>query len=56
MIVAPDGQILKDMGKETGSISCVVNPLEKYTRTAGFGGNTVRNDDFISDGLCPNAF
>lgn len=56
MIVAPDGQILRDIGKDTGAISAEVDPLWKYMRTAGFGGNTVRNDDFISSGLCPGAF
>ena len=56
MIVAPDGQILKDMGKDVGCISAEVDPLFKYMRMAGFGGDTVRNDDFISDGLCPEAF
>ncbi len=56
MIVAPDGQILKDIGKEVGNISAEVDPFRKYMRTAGFGGNTVRNDDFISAGLCPAAF
>ena len=56
MIVAPDGQIIKDMGKEVGSISVDINPFEKYMRTAGFGGNKVRNDEFISAGLCPEAF
>ncbi len=56
MIVAPDGKILKDMGKEVGSISAVVDIHSKYMRSAGFGGDTVRNDKFIDDGLCPNAF
>jgi len=56
MIVAPDGQILADMGKDTGAACVDVDPKEKYMRTAGFGGGVVRNDDFISDGLCPNAF
>lgn len=56
MIVAPDGQIIKDMGKNVGSISAEIDPLKKYMRTAGFGGDTVRNDDFISSGLCPEAF
>ena len=56
MIVAPDGNILKDMGKLTGSISAEVNPFEKYMRSAGFGENKVRNDDFISSGLCPEVF
>ena len=56
MIVAPDGQIIKNLGKEVGSISACVEPLEKYMRAAGFGEKLVRNDDFISDGLCPEAF
>ena len=56
MIVAPDGKILKDMGKETGSASEDVDPKWKHMRTAGFGGNMIRNDDFINDGLCPEVF
>ena len=56
MIVAPDGQILKNIGKEIGSIFADVDPKEKYMRTAGFGGGMIRNDDFINDGLCPEAF
>lgn len=56
MIVAPDGQILNDMGKEVGYISEKVDLKQKYIRTAGFGADTVRNDDFISAGLCPEAF
>ena len=56
MIVAPDGQILKSLGKEVGSTSLLVDPKEKHMRPAGFGGNMVRNDDFINDGLCPTAF
>lgn len=56
MIVAPDGIILKNMGKEVGSISAEVEEKQKYMRSAGFGGGTVRNDDFINSGLCPEAF
>ena len=56
MIVAPDGQILQDLGKEVGSISAEIDPKWKYMRTAGFGGNMVRNDDFINAGLCPQVF
>lgn len=56
MIVAPDGKILKDFGKETGSFSCDIDYAWKYMRSAGFGGNQVRNDDFIANGLCPEAF
>ncbi len=56
MIVAPDGQIIKNLGAEVGSICADVDVFEKYTRTAGFGEGIVRNDDFINDGLCPDAF
>lgn len=56
MIVAPDGQILKDIGAGVGSLSCEIDHKEKYMRTAGFGGGQVRNDDFINAGLCPEAF
>ena len=56
MIVAPDGTILKNLGKNTGSISATVDIKEKYMRAAGFGGNTVRNDDFINAGLRPDIF
>ena len=56
MIVAPNGQILKNMGKEIGSVSERIEPLQKHMRSAGFGGAMVRNDDFINNGLCPEAF
>jgi len=56
MIVAPDGQIIKNMGKDVGSISAEIDPCKKYMRTAGYGGDTVRNDEFISVGMCPDAF
>lgn len=56
MIVSPDGIILKDMGKNVGSVSAEIDPKWKYMRTAGFGGKVVRNDDFINDGLCPSIF
>ena len=56
MIVAPNGKILKDMGKDIGSISLNINPFEKYMRSAGYGEKTIRNDEFISSGLCPQAF
>ena len=56
MIVAPDGRIIENMGKEIGSVTVSIDPKEKYMRTAGFGGGMVRNDDFINGGLCPNIF
>lgn len=56
MIVAPNGAILKNMGKEIGAVSADIEPKEKYMRTAGFGGTMIRNDDFINNGLCPELF
>lgn len=56
MIVAPDGNILCNIGKEVGSISHKIDEKEKYMRSAGFGGGWVRGDDFINDGLCPEIF
>ncbi len=56
MIVSPDGQILQDMGKEVGCVSAEIDPKQKYMRTAGFGGEIVRNDDFINAGTCPEVF
>ena len=56
MIVAPDGQIIDDMGKDIGRICATVDPHHKHMRPAGFGGEFVRNDDFIANGLCPEAF
>ncbi len=56
MIIAPDGKILKDLGKETGSISSEIDPGYKFMRTAGFGGGMIRNDDFINYGLRPDIF
>lgn len=56
MIVSPDGRIIKDMGKNIGSVSAEIDPKWKYMRTAGFGGGMIRNDRFIDDGLCPEIF
>lgn len=56
MIVAPDGNIIKNIGKGVGSISADIDPFEKYMRSAGYGEGFVRNNDFISAGLCPEAF
>ena len=56
MIVAPNGNILEDMGKDVGSALALIDPKWKYMRTAGFGGGMIRNDDFINDGLRPDIF
>ncbi len=56
MIVSPNGAILCDMGKDVGHITADVDPKFKYMRSAGFGGNLIRNDDFINAGLRPEVF
>lgn len=56
MIVAQDGQILANMQGAVGAVSAEVDLANKYMRTAGFGEGLVRNDDFIANGLCPEAF
>ncbi|MBQ3133591.1 MAG: carbon-nitrogen hydrolase family protein [Clostridia bacterium] len=56
MIVAPNGEVLKDLGKEVGRISAEIDPHDKHMRTAGFGGELIRNDDFINNGLRPEVF
>ena len=56
MIVAPDGEILKNMGMDVGTFSMEIHPFKKYMRPAGFGEGLVKNNDFISSGLCPDAF
>ena len=56
MIVSPDGTILCDLGKEVGSETREVEETWKYLRPAGYGGGMIRNDDFISGGLCPQIF
>ena len=56
LIVAPNGLILTDLGAGIGATTVERDPKEKYMRTAGFGGNTVRNDQFIADGLRPQVF
>lgn len=56
MIVSPDGVILKDLGRDVGSISTEIDPKFKYMRPAGFGEGLVPNDQFISAGLRPEIF
>ena len=56
MIVSPEGKILADMGKGVGSLSAEIDLKYKFMRSAGFGGDTVRNDDFINAGLRPEVF
>lgn len=51
MIVSPEGQILENLGEAVGSATAEVDPKWKFMRPAGFGGNMVRNDDFINAGL-----
>lgn len=56
MIVAPNGKILKDLGKDVGSISCEIDLMFKHVRPAGFGKGMIRNDEFINMGLRPEIF
>ena len=56
MIVAPNGKILKDLGKDVGSISCEIDLMFKHVRPAGFGKGMIRNDEFINIGLRPEIF
>ena len=56
MIVSPEGLIVENMGASVGSATVEVDPMQKYMRPAGFGGNLIRNDDFINGGLCPALF
>ena len=44
------------MGKDVGSVSVDIDPFKKYMRSAEYGEGLVKNNDFISDGLCPEAF
>lgn len=56
MIVAPDGKILENMGASVGSVSADIDLSYKYMRAAGYGQKSVRNDDFIGAGACPDVF
>lgn len=56
MIVAPNGEILENLGADVGKISLDIDPKQKYMRSAGFGGGLVRNDDFINGGLRADLF
>ena len=56
MIVSPDGRILKNSGNKVGIFSQEIDCLWKYRRAAGFNEKPVLNDEFINNGLCPEAF
>lgn len=56
MIVAPSGEILKDMGKSVGSVTENIDVKNKYARPAGFGKGIILNDEFINQGLRPKVF
>ncbi|MBE5737610.1 MAG: carbon-nitrogen hydrolase family protein [Clostridiales bacterium] len=56
MIVAPNGKILKDLGKDIGSITDQIDLSFKHVRSAGFGKDPIRNDEFINIGLRPKIF
>ena len=44
------------MGKGIGSVSADIDTFKKYMRSAGYGEGLVKNNNFISAGLCPDAF
>lgn len=56
MIVGPNGKIIKDLGKEIGSIKAEIDIKSKHYRSAGYGKGQIRNDEFINIGLRPNVF
>lgn len=56
LIASPDGHIIKDIGKDVGALSAEIDHKHKYMRTAGFGGDVIRNDEIISSGLRPDIF
>lgn len=56
MIVSPDGIILENIKSNIGVIKKSVDLKYKYLRSAGFGGNQIRNDDFISNGIQKDLF
>ena len=56
MIVAPNGEILKDLGKQVGSTSAEIDVKFKHFRNAGYGKGLIRNDEFINIGLRPDVF
>ncbi len=56
MIVAPSGKILKDLGKDVGSVSQDIDLGFKHVRTAGYGKGLINNDEFINIGLRPEVF
>lgn len=53
MIAAPDGRILGNLGQAPGRLVCEFDPHFKFTRCAGFGQETMRNEDFIAQGRIP---
>lgn len=56
MIVAPNGKIIKDLGKAVGSASAEIDVKFKHVRSAGFEKGLIRNDEFINIGLRPDVF
>ena len=56
MIANPMGKILANLGKDVGSVSQTVSIKEKCYRPNGFGGEFILNDDFVNNGLRPDAF
>ncbi len=54
MIVGPDGRILASFGQQVGLLTCEIgDPHQKYFRSNGFGGKSIRNDLFMEQGRTP---
>ncbi len=56
MIVAPDGEIIADIGKEVGVLTAEIDEKAKYMRPAGFGQPLIPNDEFITNGCVINDY
>lgn len=56
MLVYPNGKIIKDLGSEVGIASHDFDIKTKHFRDNGYGGDKIRNDEFIANGKCPEIF
>jgi len=53
MIVSPDGTLLCDMGSRVGMDTAEFDPMEKYLKPAGFGGDLMPHWQYIEAGRRP---
>lgn len=56
MIVYPNGKIAKDLASEVGAVSFDFDVKMKHFRDNGYGGDKIRNDEFIANGKCAEVF